>query len=153
MSKTLKLTGLVVATLILSVVTTQTVSADTTSASSNVVQQQSDDDSDLPEMSLDQALASGQSEVIIDDLGNSQLGNELRILQSAPDVGGTTDVIMRRASGGRWVYKYTVEPFAFYYNSTTKKWKMVQVTSTLNHVVNTMIGGYVGSPSYGGFHH
>lgn len=46
------------------------------------------------------------------------------------------------ATYGRWEYKYTAQPYAFFYNSARDQWKMVQVTSYTQHTVNVMIDGY-----------
>lgn len=46
------------------------------------------------------------------------------------------------ASKGRWEYQYTAQPYAFFYNRTTQKWKMVQVTSFTDHTINVIIDGY-----------
>lgn len=50
-------------------------------------------------------------------------------------------------SNGCWEYKYTADPYSFFKHTGTGQWRMVQTTSTVNHTVNTMIGGYVGAPS------
>ena len=49
----------------------------------------------------------------------------------------------RAEAAGKWVYQYTVEPYSFYKNSATGKVKMVQTTSTWNHTINNIIGGWV----------
>lgn len=46
------------------------------------------------------------------------------------------------ATYGRWEYKYTAQPYAFFYNSARDQWKMVQVTSYAQHTINVMIDGY-----------
>lgn len=46
---------------------------------------------------------------------------------------------------GRWEYMYTAEPYAFYRNTATMEWKMVQVTPTWTHVQNTVVNGWMSS--------
>lgn len=41
-----------------------------------------------------------------------------------------------------WRYKYTAEPYAFFYNVFTGEQKVIQVTSGLSHLTNTVIGEY-----------
>lgn len=41
-----------------------------------------------------------------------------------------------------WEYKYTAQPYAFFYNSLTKQWKMLQVTSYTDHTINVVFNGW-----------
>lgn len=44
-------------------------------------------------------------------------------------------------NGGKWIYKYTIEPYRYYQHSGTGQWRMIQTTSTVNHTVNTIVNG------------
>lgn len=46
------------------------------------------------------------------------------------------------ATYGRWEFKYTAEPYAFFYNAARDEWKMVQITSSTQHTINVMVDGY-----------
>lgn len=53
---------------------------------------------------------------------------------------------LRRASRknkGKWIYQYTIDPFSFYKNSATGKWRTVQTTSTITHTAHTVVEGNV----------
>lgn len=41
-----------------------------------------------------------------------------------------------------WEYKYTAQPYAFFYNTLTGQWKMLQVTSYTQHTINVMYNGW-----------
>ncbi|WP_024344516.1 hypothetical protein [Streptococcus equinus] len=41
-----------------------------------------------------------------------------------------------------WHYQYTAQPYDFYYNPYKGTWKMVQVTSTTDHLVRTIFNGW-----------
>ncbi|MGL9971868.1 hypothetical protein [Enterococcus sp. DIV1420a] len=97
-------------------------------------------DANVPVMSLSEAIESGATEVILSEIDIPEIADEL-------DKVADNSYLLFRAKG-YWKYKYTAEPYAFYQHTTTKKWKMVQVTSTTNHLVNTMIGGWAGAPSW-----
>lgn len=73
----------------------------------------------------------------VSNYSNSANANQLLSskIQMMNDTGGP--------SGGRWEYQYTAQPYAFFYNRTTKKWKMVQVTSYTEHTVNVIVNGYM----------
>lgn len=45
-------------------------------------------------------------------------------------------------TGGRWVYRFSADPYDFYRHLGTGIWSMRQSTPTTTHVVNTMINGY-----------
>ena len=109
--------------------------ADTTY--SNVVL--SNNDQNTPRMSLTQALKSHQSEVIITDMDIPLVQQTLNNLPFYTD---------RSAGKGRWVYMYTAQPYAFYRNTKTKEWKMVQVTPYSTHIANTIINGWATSFGY-----
>ena len=47
----------------------------------------------------------------------------------------------RKRKKGKWIYKYTVDPYSFFENSVTHKIRIVQTTSTVDHVVHTVIEG------------
>lgn len=58
----------------------------------------------------------------------------------------TIRIPLRRASRknkGKWIYQYTIDPFSFYRNSVTGKWRTVQTTSTITHTAHTVIEGNV----------
>lgn len=42
----------------------------------------------------------------------------------------------------KWHYKYTAAPYDFYYNPYLGTWKMVQVTSSQDHLVRTIFDGW-----------
>ena len=41
-----------------------------------------------------------------------------------------------------WEYMYTVQPYAFYRNSVTGQWRIVQVTGTVDHVFRIIGDGW-----------
>lgn len=43
---------------------------------------------------------------------------------------------------GCWKYLYTIEPYSYYQHTGTGKLTSLQTTSTVNHTVNTVIGGW-----------
>ncbi|MBY4765051.1 hypothetical protein ACRPMK_08395 [Streptococcus uberis] len=45
----------------------------------------------------------------------------------------------------RWEYRYTAQPYDFYFNPFTGSWKMLQVTSNTNHLVQTIFDGWAKS--------
>lgn len=45
----------------------------------------------------------------------------------------------------KWIYKYTAAPYDFYYNPYLGTWKMVQTTSYMNHMVQTIFNGWATS--------
>lgn len=99
-----------------------------------------DTNEDEPEMSLSEVIQSGTTEAILTEVDIPEIARELN------KVADTSYPSFRAV--GYWKYKYTAEPYAFYQHTSTKKWKVVQVTSTMNHLVNTMIGGWVGAPAW-----
>ena len=117
------------------------VSASTSNVASNP-DAVANNNNNVPEMSLSQVIKSGASEAILTDIDIPSVKSQLDAL---PQQSGTRFLMRARSSAGRWVYMYTAEPYAFYRNSKTKKWKVVQVTPTTKHVINTMINGYVNS--------
>lgn len=96
-------------------------------------------DDNLPQMTLSEALKSGEKEVIITEI---DIPEAAKVLNSIP-------MRIPRSVGGDWVYMYTAEPYAFYRHSKTKKWKMVQVTPTWTHVQNTVVNGWISSMAGG----
>ena len=46
-------------------------------------------------------------------------------------------------NAGKWIYKYTIDPYSYYQHSGTGQWRMLQTTSTVNHTVNTVVNGVV----------
>lgn len=46
-------------------------------------------------------------------------------------------------NGGKWIYKYTIDPYSYYQHSGTGQWRMLQTTSAVNHTVNTVVNGVV----------
>ncbi|WP_288530528.1 hypothetical protein [uncultured Secundilactobacillus sp.] len=100
----------------------------------------------VPKMSLSQALQSGVHEAILTDLDVPAIANKLNAVSKKAAIASRHRFAAKKSnSKGKWVYMYTAEPYAFYRNSKTKEWKMVQVTPTVSHVVNTIVGGYVNS--------
>ncbi len=121
------------------------VNADASTVTNNIVSNPdvvANDDNNVPQMSLSQAIKSGASVVILTDIDIPAVKAEL---DNASQQTAAKSFMRARSSTGKWVYMYTAEPYAFYRNTKTKKWKMVQVTPTTTHVLNTMINGYVNS--------
>ncbi|HEL1781917.1 TPA: hypothetical protein ACT2IN_002096 [Streptococcus suis] len=96
-------------------------------------------DDNIPQMTLSEALKSGEKEVIITEIDIPEAAKVLNSIRMR----------MPRSAGGDWVYMYTAEPYAFYRHSKTKKWKMVQVTPTWTHVQNTVVNGWISSMAGG----
>lgn len=46
-------------------------------------------------------------------------------------------------NSGKWIYKYTIDPYSYYQHSGTGQWRMLQTTSIVNHTVNTIVNGVV----------
>lgn len=48
---------------------------------------------------------------------------------------------------GCWKYLYTIEPYSYYRHTGTGKLTRLQTTSTVNHTVNTIVGGWAAHSS------
>lgn len=100
-------------------------------------------DGNLPEMTLSEALELGVTDVILTDVDVPEYANEM----TAQKENMLPSMLFTRGKG-YWNYKYTVQPYAFYQHTKTKKWKYVQVTSTMQHLINTVGGSWAGAPSW-----
>ncbi|MCO4526346.1 hypothetical protein Si107_01688 [Streptococcus infantarius subsp. infantarius] len=100
-----------------------------------------DEQSDnLPHLTLSELYLSDTQEAIITDFDIPDF--------PAPEVSNqepiyTILVNLPFGNGGRWIYKYTVDPFSFYQNSVTGEWRTLQTTSTVDHTVYTIVNGVV----------
>lgn len=120
---------------------------DATYTASTNIDKSNSNDRETPHMKLSEAIASDVHEAILTDIDVPEIANKLN------EIAAHSRTTRSAKKKGHWKYMYTAEPYAFYRNTKTKQWKMVQVTSTTQHVVNTMVGGYAGAPSYGGVHY
>lgn len=107
----------------------------------NIPQDIEMNDSDLPQMPLSEALESGATEVILTDIDIPEAALELNSTVTNRD-------FMLRGKG-KWVYKYTAQPYKFYFHTKKKKWKMVQVTAFSTHVQNVVVNGWMNTISGG----
>ena len=91
----------------------------------------------LPHVTLSELYASDLQEAVVTDLpATSDVSTDTSSLFGIY-------VNLPFGNGGRWVYKYTVDPYSFYQNSATGEWRTLQTTSTVNHTVNTVVNGVV----------
>lgn len=94
----------------------------------------------LPHLTLSELYLSDVQDAIITDFDIPDFPvQEI----SEPEPVYTIFVNLPFGNGGRWVYKYTVDPFSFYQNSVTGEWRTLQTTSTVDHTVYTVVNGVV----------
>ena len=90
---------------------------------------------EVPVLPASEVVANNVSDAIVSETNISEFNFNSFMISDRVWVANTS------GNAGRWIYRYTIDPYSYYQHSGSGQWRMLQTTSTVNHTVNTIVNG------------